>query len=141
MSATEKKINANRANAKVSPGPRTQRGKARASKNALRHGLSLPVACDPRLSAGVRRLVQKIAGNDSDPAVVAAASRIAEAQLDLSRIQDARHALLITASPITHVGGIDQTDVVKKLVALDRYERRAFSRRKFAIRDLDVLRH
>jgi hypothetical protein len=32
------------------------------------------------------------------------------------------------------------TDLTKRLNAMDRYERRALSRRKFAIRELDVLR-
>jgi len=37
--ATEKQIAANRRNAKRSTGPRTPKGKAMASKNALKHGL------------------------------------------------------------------------------------------------------
>ncbi len=36
---SEKKLNANRENAKKSTGPRTSGGKSRASKNALKHGL------------------------------------------------------------------------------------------------------
>ena len=36
---TEKQISASRENAKESTGPRTTEGKARASKNALKHGL------------------------------------------------------------------------------------------------------
>lgn len=37
--ATEKQIQANRNNAKKSTGPRTEKGKARVSQNALKHGL------------------------------------------------------------------------------------------------------
>jgi hypothetical protein len=39
--ATEKQIAANRANAKRSTGPKTAAGRARSSRNAYRHGLSL----------------------------------------------------------------------------------------------------
>ena len=44
---TEKQINASRQNAKKSTGPRTTEGKARASKNALKHGLTAQDAIIP----------------------------------------------------------------------------------------------
>jgi hypothetical protein len=37
--ATQKQIEANRKNAKLSTGPKTAKGKARVSKNAIRHGV------------------------------------------------------------------------------------------------------
>jgi hypothetical protein len=45
-----RKDDANRANARRSTGPRTAAGKARASRNAVRHGLSVSVLADPALS-------------------------------------------------------------------------------------------
>ena len=40
MSSSIKQLNANRANAKSSTGPRTEAGKSRSRLNALKHGLS-----------------------------------------------------------------------------------------------------
>jgi len=45
--ATEKQIAANRANARLSTGPRTIAGKQRASRNAYRHGLCTPLPAGP----------------------------------------------------------------------------------------------
>jgi len=50
---SDRKIKANRANARASTGPRTARGRARAARNALRHGLSLPRPSDYWLWTGM----------------------------------------------------------------------------------------
>src|SRR3984893_13113796 len=42
--ASEKQIAANRANAQKSTGPRTAAGRLKSSRNALRHGLSVPLS-------------------------------------------------------------------------------------------------
>ena len=56
------KIEANRANAQASTGPKTAHGRARSARNALRHGLSLPVYSDPILSEEMEALAREIAG-------------------------------------------------------------------------------
>ena len=43
-----------------STGPRSAAGKARSAKNAVRHGLSVPVLADPELSREVRELAQRL---------------------------------------------------------------------------------
>ena len=45
--ASEKQLRANRENAMRSTGPKTAAGRLKSSRNALRHGLSLPLMADP----------------------------------------------------------------------------------------------
>jgi hypothetical protein len=139
---TEKKIIANRANAKASTGPRTQLGKARVGQNARRHGLSLPSLTNPAQSAAIERLALAIVGKTADRNAIDIAQKIAEAQMDLVRIREVRRMICAQTFPISDVadGGIAETARTKMLIATDRYERRAFSRRKIAIRSFDALR-
>lgn len=92
--ASAHKIKANRANARASTGPRTARGKSISAQNARRHGLSLSVVSDPVLSEGVEVLARQIAGEAADDNTYQLARRIADAQVDLLRIRDARHQFL-----------------------------------------------
>jgi hypothetical protein len=98
---SERKRAANRRNARLSTGPRSAAGKARAAQNALRHGLNVSVADDPLLTAEVARLVCAICdGAPRGGARPAAelcylARRVAEAQVDLMRVRRARHAILV----------------------------------------------
>jgi len=88
------KINANRANARASTGPKTARGKAHSAKNARRYGLSLPVLADRALSEDVEALACEIAGAGATAEIHELAQRIAEAQIDLRRVRSARLDLL-----------------------------------------------
>ena len=92
-----RKIKANRANARASTGPKTAQGRARAARNALRHGLTLSVFSDPVLSEEVEALAREIAGPDANAETLELAHRVAEAQIDLHRIRRARHQLLSQA--------------------------------------------
>jgi len=94
---SERKIRANRANARASTGPKTKRGRSHAARNALRHALSLPVYSDPVLSEEVEALAREIIGTDSNPEIQEVARRIAEAHIDLRRVRHARHQILSQA--------------------------------------------
>jgi hypothetical protein len=177
---SERKIDANRANARASTGPKTVPGRTRVARNAFRHGLTLPVCSDPVLSEDVETLARQIADQDADATVLEFARQIAEAHFDLLRVRAARHQLLsntmsnpyydsrTNVRKIVKLTGLllgpDAPEMsletvtklvpsmpqgprklatilaeeAKQLLALDRYEQRARSKRKSAIRQFDA---
>ena len=128
--ASSKRIAANRRNARKSTGPKSVRGRARSSRNALRHGLAVPVEADPHVRDEVKKLAKAIAAAAGLARPGEAAHAFAEAEFDLLRIRKLRSTVFNGA------GFIDFASWNDKLSKLARYERRAFSRRKRALRSL-----
>jgi len=65
--ATEKQVAANRQNAKNSTGPRTEAGKRRSRRNALRHGLTAETVIGVHEDAAAYRALQRAVNADYRP--------------------------------------------------------------------------
>src|SRR5258705_432871 len=131
-------------------GPRTVAGKKRASRNARRHGLSISAGKDSYLSPDVERLASAVAGATPDGARLEYARAFAEAEFDLRRVRAARFMLLNPPGETPSVPdlgsalpySLDQKKMnailenLPQALRLERYERRAMSRWKKALRAL-----
>lgn len=146
------KLRANRKNAAKSTGPRTCAGKARASRNALRHGFE-SVSFKVETLNAVVQMANKLCENDPFPYRYEAALAIAESQFLIGRIRFYRSARLAGAK-LSKVKDMstsrsatrksqrqlgDAGCTLSELLCLERYEHRALSRRNRAIRRFDAL--
>jgi hypothetical protein len=92
--ASERKIAANRRNARKSTGPRSSVGKRRTSRNAYRHGLTASVTSSAERTKRIERFARKIAGNATDAVILECARDAAQAELDLAQIRRVKVALI-----------------------------------------------
>ena len=128
----------NRLNARASTRPRTSAGKARVARNALRHGLSIPVSRELGFASEIVELAETIAQSvvrqRLDGEAHELACRVAETLIDLRRVRTAK-------LPLVAEMDADMTNCAEpltQLMRLDRYEGRTLSRRKRAIRQFDA---
>ena len=125
--ASNQQIEANRSNAKRSTGPKTTHGKAKSSRNALRHGLAQRCKQDgpefARLMGAIRSGRACEMGSET-------AAAVAHAKCELWRVRLVRQTMLadLLNGPIEAIG--------RRLSGLERYERNALATQKRALRSL-----
>ncbi|WP_298872720.1 hypothetical protein [uncultured Bradyrhizobium sp.] len=117
---SKRQIEANRANARKSSGPKTALGKALSSRNALRHGLS----CQAQVSCELRRLWSDLMV-DEQPQTVA---MLADAAETFRRVRAIRLPLL------AKLLNEPSLEVIEHIRRLDRYNRSAQAKQKLALR-------
>jgi hypothetical protein len=150
---SDRKLASNRRNARLSTGPRTTASRARAVRNAFRHGLAIPLTRDPATSAEIEPIAAAFAGPSPSPYRLEQARIAAEAELELRRVRAYRKSLLdrnavkLAADRAEHDAdprlapelegervAIAVAVALPELEVLERYERRARSRRRKAMR-------
>jgi hypothetical protein len=168
MRISRKKISANRRNSAKSTGPKTARGKKRASANARRHGLAAITGRDPAATAERERIAKLICPEGASPLQHEQALMFADSQLLLRRVREVSLAMIeraetVVLDPIAAATGepgaplLASTDpplpadllreaetwrrALPGLMKLDRYMQRALSLRRRAIRNLIAMSH
>ncbi len=144
------KIAANRRNARRSTGPRSAAGKARARRNAFRHGLTTPASLDHVAMDRVDDLVVAWTRDFHSQLEFELATVAAEAQVEIERVRQTKVTLvnrayahlrdegagLLSAGERAALAFAGKTEI---LIACERYERRAISRRNRALQALAKL--
>jgi hypothetical protein len=136
---SDRPIAANRKNAKKSTGPRSEAGRKASRRNARRHGLAIAIETDPAFHDQIERLAKVLSPSGGMQNVDERARRAARAEFELVRIRKVRAWLLerfSAAANYATLGGLAELN--EKLSKLERYERRAFSRRNRALRECDA---
>ena len=139
------KIQANGLNSRKSSGPRTIAGRQKAARNSLRHGLTSISHDGASDCALIEQLIEAHCGAERDPRVRMQARLVAESELVLRSVRerqlDTIERRLATATrSATKRTILDEHEAMKAaapdLKRMERYERRAWSRLKRAMRDL-----
>ena len=132
-----RKIQANQKNALRSTGPRSNAGKARSRRNALKHGLEVPINRDDAFAEQIEALSTELTPLSAEPDEIVRLA--AELQLEVARVQETR-VNMINRKLRQQAGTVDQpvseeariasavAAALPDLLSLDRYERRALSR-------------
>jgi len=131
--ASQKQIAANRANAQRSTGPKTAVGKMRSSRNSFRHGLSGPLPFDLASWSKVDAIARALKAEDAGATASSGAVEFATAHVQLLRIRAIRAEMLLRVVDLDSA----TEGPLQRVVALDRYERYADTRRRRASSNIE----
>jgi hypothetical protein len=134
--SSAKQIAANRANSKRSTGPKTNAGILKSSRNAFRHGLSGPLQIDAATLAKIQSIAWVLIDEPGSEEQLVAASLVAEIHLELLRVRRVRNEFMesLNEQPCS-------LQQLKRILALDRYERCAIGKRRQARQRLQMPAH
>jgi hypothetical protein len=130
---SDRKAASNRKNAQKSTGPRSEVGRRHSRRNALRHGLAVAIGSDPSFSKDIEALATIVASGSGGQTVGEFARQAAEAEIDLLRIRKLKASRFNAVHGNPEARREDYFELNESLAKLERYERRAFSRRKRAL--------
>lgn len=138
---SDRQVTANRKNAQKSTGPRSKEGREVSRRNALHLGLAISIRTDPAVCDDIEKLANVLSSSDENQNPRESVRVAAEAQFELLRIRKTRAWLFETL----YFGKPATSDSLAKLndelAKLERYERRAFSKRRRALRLMWRPRH
>ena len=134
---SDRQIAANRNNAKKSTGPRSDAGREASRRNSRRHGLAIAIETDPAFHDDIEKLAKALSLSRGMQIVDERAREAAGAELDLLRIRKVRAWVFETYYFVANDATSGSlAELNEKLAKLERYERRAFSRRNRALREM-----
>ncbi len=133
--ASDRQIAANRRNSLKSTGPRGPGGKARAAANSRKHGLASNLSRDAMAFAAADRLADAIFQTHGGLSR-AAARRVAVATFELKNVQKMRAAAMEAVMSANESSTLSEQleGLLLNLKTIDRYEVRAISKQKRALR-------
>jgi len=133
--ASEKQISANRANALKGRGPRSVGGKARASKNATRHGLAAIIWKQASAVSSIEQLTQlfRADGYSEQNARLAAV-----VEYQTKSIRSVRSRIGVQIFEAADGRGPVETlaENLRRLQSIDRYEKRMASLKKRVFQEM-----
>jgi hypothetical protein len=130
--ASARQIAANRKNAQKSTGPSSTAGRRQAAKNALRHGLA---SVDSSCSREIEEIARLLSSETNQANPTFASFEAAHAQMTLLRVKKAKAVIFDRFFKSDR--SLEETIRLNaELRKIERYEKRAFSRRKRTLQNL-----